>query len=397
MLYIGALRQRLFDFASRLTVAGADDAADLAGLEAVNIILAQQLVCGGNDHSAQLFHGQHGDPEVILPPQHQHNAVAALDAQGFIIVRRPVGHFAEVLEGEATFLLIDIQMQHGHLIGMLPGQLVHDIEGEIEVVDVAINNGSRCSYIVDGGGDIPVGDGRRLCRRRGGGFMNVRVVFRFLAGDDHRQEHAVLSLRGDQAVGRGGIEEDGIAGPQGLGMFADLGAEHAGEDVVEFLAGMADGLDGRGLQFRVVGIPGQVRLHDALAEQGGQVLHLDAFDVRDHFALAVAGDGVVGQAGAGALDQVHHVHAEGDGGFMHKGERHFHRAGFILGHFGFGKACQPGQVGGGKVGDFFHFPDTGGHVPQHGGGLRGSRHCCISSLPFRADKNPPQSVVFETG
>ena len=296
----------------------------------------------------------------------------------------------EVLKGEAAFLLINVQVKHGHLIGMLVGQLVHDIEGEIEMVNIAVGNGSGRAHIVDGRGNIAVGNGRLLRRRGGCRFMNMRVVFRFLTGNDHRQEHTVLPLGGNQAVGSGGIKKDGVSGPQGFGVFADLGAQHAGEDVVKFLAGMADGFDWRGLELGVIGIAGQVGFDNALAEQGGQVLHLDALDVRDHFAFAMAGNGIVGQAGAGALDQVHHVHAKGDGGFMYKGERHFHRTGFILGHLGFGKACQASQVCGGKVGNFFHFPDTGSHVPQHGGGLRCAGHVVFPPYHFGQIKTRPK-------
>ena len=57
------------------------------------------------------------------------------------------------------------------------------------------------------------------------------------------------------------------------------------------------------------------------------------------------------------------------GPLVDEGEGHFHAAGLVPGAVRLAEARHAGQIGGGIACDIFQFADTGGHVPQHFGGL----------------------------
>ena len=205
------------------------------------------------------------------------------------------------------------------------------------------------------------------------------ALFHFLAGQHHGQEHAVLTLGGDHAVWGGGVVVNGVSLAQQLHVPAHLHLHGPGQDVVKFLAGVGGGVDGLVLQGWVVGIADEIRFRNLLAEHGGQVADVDALLPCRHLARAFAGDGVGGQHGAAAFQQVDHFHLEGQGALVQEGKGQVHLGVFIrpvgfLGHVG-----HPGHFRHGIPADFAQLPDTGGYLAHLVGDMLGLGyvHDCV--------------------
>ena len=97
-------------------VAASDDGL-ASRVEAVGKVVERRHailhVGGGTGHSAQLVQGHHGEPELVVPLEHQHHAVALFDAQRLEVVRGAAGLAADVLESEALFVQADESIRQG--------------------------------------------------------------------------------------------------------------------------------------------------------------------------------------------------------------------------------------------------------------------------------------------
>ena len=85
----GAVLLRQLHLTGGVPVGGADDGADLRRVEAVGEVMLLELVGGGDGYSSQFVQAQDGEPELIMPLQHQHYPVPPPDAKGLEVVGRP--------------------------------------------------------------------------------------------------------------------------------------------------------------------------------------------------------------------------------------------------------------------------------------------------------------------
>ena len=289
--------------------------------------------------------------------QHQHHPVPPLDAQGGEVVGGLAGGVLHILEGEAALGHIVRDVDHGQLVGTLPGDGVHGIEGEI--ITLGILEAQRLHAAVLpflGNDELPAEQilvGLLLDEGLGGG-----PLLPLGGGHDHSQEHAVLTAHGDLAMGGGAFEEDAVPFVQDLLMLPHPDAHGALQHHVKLLAGVGDGVDGLFLQFGVVFVGTPIRSRQLVLEHGRHVLDGDAVLGGGDGALAAAGDGVAGQPGAVALQQLRQLHAEDQRALVHEGEGQVHGAGLILQiqllrHLQ--KLC---HGGGGVADDLPHLPDT---------------------------------------
>ena len=97
------------------------------------------------------------------------------------------------------------------------------------------------------------------------------------------------------------------------------------------------------------------------AEGGGQVVVHHAVGLLDALAVALAGDGVGAQAGAGALDDVGHVDAQRGGRPVQERERQVVVAGLAGDVFLFADTALLGHFRGGQPDNFAQLVDTGRH------------------------------------
>ena len=300
-----------------------------------------------------------------MPLEHQHHPVAPLDAQGLEVVGRPAGGPAHVLKGEAALLLVLVQVQHGQLGRVLGGDGVHAVKGKVEFVRVG--EGERLQYapLVLHGVDKGLADIVLAGAGLDDGAAHGPLV-RLLPGDHHRAEYALVPAYGDHAVGRGGIVQDAVALAQYLRMLANLDLQLAGEDDIEFLARVGGHVDGHPLLGLVVVVGAVVGLRQLVAEEGGQVADLNARLLGGLLALPPAGDGIAGQVGAAALQQVGDADAESQGALVDKGEGQVGRAA-LIGPVLLGGGVGPaGHFRLGKAADAPHLPNPEGDLHQLG-------------------------------
>ena len=220
-----------------------------------------------------------------------------------------------------------VHVEHGQLVRLPPGQAVHHVKGEVELVRVlepdAFQRAVGPLVHLD---ELFPDPGRLGGLLRGGGALQLLLPggeglgLLLAAAQDDGVEHAVPAAGGHQAVGRGGVVVDDVAGVEDLDVLPHLDLQLAGEDDVALLALVGGALDG--LQLGLLAVLGHhvQGLRHTVFEPGGHVVVGHAVGVLHVLALPRPGEGVVAQAGAGALHNVRHVHAEGLGAAVDEGE-----------------------------------------------------------------------------
>ena len=313
-----------------VAVGGAEDGRDTGGIEAVLEVMLLELVGGGDGDGTQLIQTQHGEPELVVALQHQHDAIALLDTQGLEVVGALGGGLLHVLEGESPLGVIAGDVEHSQLLGILLGQGVHQIEGKVELVGVLELDGGRRAQSVLGdvdefapdavaivsliaGGDLLLGGGDGL---RGGqlGDGLTRGI------EDDGVEHAVLTAHGDHTVRGVGVVVDGVACAQHLGMLAHLHHELTLNDDIQLLSRVGGQLDILVLGLLGVGGAHEQGLCDTVLEGVGHVVVHHAVSLGDLLSRSCAGDGVGLQLGAVALDDLGDVDVERQGATVDEGE-----------------------------------------------------------------------------
>ena len=132
------------------------------------------------------------------------------------------------------------------------------------------------------------------------------------------------------------------------------------------LAGVGGQLDGHVLLGLLVGHGDEEGLGGLIFEQGGHIQVLEALAAGDGQAVPLAVDGVAGQGGRHALDEVGGVDAEALGTFVNEGEAEVlppRLAGLVL---LFGDAGEAGHLLLGKAHDLPHGADALGHLGELG-------------------------------
>ena len=338
-------------------VAGAQYGADPRGLEPVFEVVGLQLIGGGNGDGPQLVQPQNRRPEFPVPLQHQHHPVALFHAQGFKVIGRLGGKPLHVLEGKFPLLLMLVQMQHGQLVRVFVRQRIHHVEGEVELILPGKLDALQGSVLAHPRVHKLFAHQVLGLAGHHQAVPNLRLGH-FLSRQHHRQEHAVLPVHGDHPVGRGGIIENAVSFVQQLHMVAHLHLQRAGNDQVEFLAGMGGHVNGPVLQLRQIVVFYPIGLGHLPPEHGGQVLNLNAPLPGGGHAPALAGHGVTGKVRAVSLQQVGNLNAEGQGAFVNERKGQIHRAGFICrvrlrAHLGLFR-----HLGLGQPHNFAHLPNA---------------------------------------
>ena len=420
----GALFDDRVDLSGNAAVCRTQHRLDAGGVEAVFKILGQQLAGGGDGHGAELVQAENGDPELIVPLEHEQHTVASLDTERAEVVGCARGIAAEVAEGEVSLVVLAVDVDHGQLVRLAAGQRVHHVEGKVEARRVMEAQLARRTALVflDGDKLLPYARlvGLLLLCRHGcagdGGDLGAHglVILPCLlcvARDDHGAEQAVLAADGDHTVGLGAVVVDAVAGAEDLRVRSDLHLEHTGEHQVELVTGVGGQVDGLGLQILGIGIQHAVWLDELAAEHGGKAGDLDALLAGGQLALAGARDGIAGQAGGGAFQDLGHFHAEGQRALVQEGEGQIlcaalQRAVFLGRQVG---VC--GHLLDGEAGDVPQLADALGNGLQSCLGLGVSAHDAYLSnqnirlsisgiawreMPGKNKKSPQRIKLFET-
>ena len=361
-----------------VAVRRAEDSLHARRVEAVFQIVRLKLIDRRNGDRAQLVQAQYRRPELPVPLERQHHAVALLNAQGLKVVGALRALLLHVLKGEAALLMVTREMQHGQLVGLALGNRVHNVVGEVEcfrilegdflrrtpVVQLDVHIAAIDAFIGRLIGHGSIGQDRRagqLGHRLAGGVQHDGV------------EQTVLPADGDHAVGRGGIVIGGVARLQYHRVLAHLHLQLALDDDVALLSLVGGQLDVAVLRARAVHGVDIQRLGDAVPEGGRHVLITHPVRLSDGLPHAPPRDGHGGQIRAGALNDVGHVHIERQRAAIDKGEVQVAFPLLADGVFRLADVGLARHFGDGKVFDFAQLADAARHFVdleiQGGGGL----------------------------
>ena len=115
--------------------AGGDHHLDAGALQALRGLRGRQLDRRGADHGAELHGGQQRLPQLDLVVQHEHDAVAAADAQATQVVGHAVGAAAHEIEGVDGLRAVGLDDPQRRL-GVLVGDDVEPVQRPVEVLQV---------------------------------------------------------------------------------------------------------------------------------------------------------------------------------------------------------------------------------------------------------------------
>ena len=311
-----------------IAICGAEQSGNACCIEAVLKVMLLQLVGGGNGNSTDFMQGNHSKPELVVPLQNQHYLVSPLDAQRGQIVGCLVGIMLDLPEGKPSLLFIPIHMEHGQLIGVFLGDLIHDIKAEVEMLGVFEPDILQSpvfvlltvhKFLADQTANLLGGD-----HTSADGFLPGG-----LSGKDNGHKNAVFAIHSHHAVRRGGIIIDTVTFLQILHMAANLNLQAAADNQVEFLTGVGVQMQGLSGQRRVILITNPVGLRNLVPEFRSQIGDVNAVFLRGFLTAALPGYGVAAQSGRPAFQQLHHFHIESQGAFMNKAEGNVHTAPFV--------------------------------------------------------------------
>ena len=259
-------------------------------------------------------------------------------------------------------------MEHGQLVRGLLRQLVHNVKGEVELLLVLKADGFEDAVFVQlsfdkrRGDSLPILAGQLLVDKP----LEPVLLRGELLGALHDDgvELALGALGGNHAVGGGGVVVDGIPLVEHLNVVAHLHLHGAFQNDVQLLAHVGGKLDGHLLLGLLIGHGDEEGLGRLVFKQGGHVQVLKALPPGDGQAVALAVDGVAGQGGGHALNQVGGVNAKALGALVDKGEAEVLLPGLALLVLLQGDAGALGHFPFGKAGDFPHGADALRHLCQ---------------------------------
>ena len=142
-------------------------------------------------------------------------------------------------------------VNHGQLVGILPGQSIHGVKCEVITLGIGVVQTRHSTVFVLSTPDELIAQQpllRRQVLNSGSGFQ-LQCSIPLVTGHDHGQEHAVVTVNGDHTVRRGRFVENRIAFSEDFLMFTHLDPHGALQHNVELLAVMGGGVDGFILQF----------------------------------------------------------------------------------------------------------------------------------------------------
>ncbi len=294
----------------------------------------------------------------------KHDAVALLNTEGLEVVRALVTLAAQILEREAALHLVDIEVDHRKLLGVLAGDAVDDVKREVEFVGVDEIDVLEAALLILVAADEFVADEAALCGVAG--HKRVRhILFRGVRiRKDHGEERHILLVDGDHAVRRGTLVENAVTLAEDLDMVTDLNFHAALEHEVELLAGVRRRVDRFLLLLRRVLVANPVGLGELVLEHRREVLDQDALLFRRHLALAVSRHRVGRKLGRVTFGDRRKLYVKCLRAFVDKGERKVFlsfliQAVLILAHFRESRC-----LGNAHTGDLAQFADTGRNFHQ---------------------------------
>ena len=357
-----------------LAVGRAEDGLHVARLEAVGEVMHHQLVRRGDDHGAELVAREDREPELVVALQDEHHLVAAADAERGEVVRGAVRLLRHLAERDAPLGEVVRNVQHRKLVRRAPGDLVDDVEGEVEPLRMAEADVQEASVGVLDRIDEPLDDQRLLGELGADGLDGDRLLL-LAAGHDHRDERDVLAADGDHAVGRRGLVEDRVALVEDLLVVADAHAHRSAHNEVELLPRVGRRMDRQALQLLVVAVGDVIGRRQAVAEHRRHVADLDALLLRGDRALAAARHEIARQLRRVALEQRVDVDAEGERALVEEGEGRIALPGLDGLVLGGGDVREARHLTDRITADRTHLADTRGHFLQ-----RIARYACIHLL-----------------
>ena len=172
-----------------------------------------------------------------------------------------------------------------------------------------------------------------------------------------------------------------------LGGLLDMPVKAGNDANVAALGEMwCGGVDGQILQFRGILVSDPVGGSQLLAEHGSHILDGNAVLAGGGETLAPAGDGIAGQLGTVAFQQVGDLQSEDLGALVHKAEGKIHGTGLIEPVVLLGNLRQIGHFLHAVAQNLAHFPNTQGNLHQLiDSGLTGHKRS-----PFMQQKTAPR-------
>ena len=317
-----------------------------------------ELVGGRDRDGTDFMECQHGEPELVVAFEHDHDAVAFFDAEGGKVVGGAVGCVLHFFEGEAAFHMVFVYMEHSQFGGIFVGDPVHNIECEVETFFVDEVDGFQTTFFVFHAFDEFIGyEGFGLVG--GNESFAYNAFFGFFAGENHGAEDAVFTVDGDHAVGKMGMVVDGVPGAEDLGFFTDLDFEMTADNVVKLLTFVGGEMDGAFLLFLFVFVAYPVGFGDLIAETGCEMDDLDTVFINGGLAFAASCYGVAAEFCGAPFQKVGNFKAESQSAFVDE------REGQVLLTFFIDAILRCRGVGlhrhffNGEITNFAHFADTG--------------------------------------
>ena len=366
MLHGGALRRRQIHLSGHVAVGGTQHRGDTRSVKAILQIVLQQLVGGRDRHRAQLVQTQHSKPELVVPLEDQHHAIAFLNAQGLKVVGALVGGLFHILKGETALGMVTGYVEHRQFLRLLVRQGVHQIKSKVKMLGILEGNGGGGAVfvfhhihklLIDTAAVVPL-IRRQIHDGLGGGQFGDRLA----GGIQHDGvEHAVLTAHSDHTVRSLGIEIDAVTGTQHLAVFADLHHQLTLQHQIQLLTVVGGQLNILLLGGGIVHTADIQRLGNTILESVGQVIVGHTVCLGDLLSLPPPGDGKGLQLGAVTLDDVGDIHIQCLSTTVDKGEIQvaltcLTAVVFLYGHTGLIR-----HHSGGQPLDLPQFADTGGH------------------------------------
>ncbi len=315
------------DLIRDIAVRRADDRRDLRGIEPVfKVMLFQHIRCR-DDERADAVQRDDREPELIMPLQYQHDAVAALDAERLEIIRGLAGIALDILECEAALLFVDIDINHRGLVRTFFRHCIHDIECEVEFILLAEMYGGKDALLICLADNEFLRDRMQqtglvniCCMMLRNVLMILRETGRAARRHDKCIDFAVLAAERDLIVRHGAVVIDTVALMQDLGVRTDDHPQRALEHNIHFLTGMACEMQRLGKCFLGVRDHDMERLDRLVLEFRSKAVVDKALSADDRVALTLSGNGVALQLRAAALHEIRDLNMKRIRTFINKGE-----------------------------------------------------------------------------
>ena len=354
------------DMVRSIAVCRAENCTDARCLEAVREIMLHKLIGSRNRNGADLVQTQNGKPELVMPLEHEHHAVAASDAERGKVIGGLAGSIFHVLECEPPLRSIQSHMQHGELFRLFTAQRIHNVKCEIEGLLIFESDGLQFPVCILGRIDEAGVNARlriRTLRRLDHGSAVAAGLreARLLWAEHDRIEQAILSVRSNHAVRNGAVIVDAVAFMQKLGMSADLNFHTAANDKITFLPDVAGQLNVRIECFIRVFVFNEQRVCNAVLKARGHVVIDHLMGLLDLLSITRACQRIGSKLWAAALDEICNVNAKSQRAAVEKSEVEVALPGLTAKIFFFARACFQRHRLRRKAGDLAQLSDASRH------------------------------------